>query len=110
MIHAQTQALVREQCTIKKQRKFADVVMLKFVRFAVKRTFKISILYHGEQQTFWDGTQDGIVNIQGFLSGNVCERLEFDSRQVTASETSPVFQHRSVSQPYGGVRPDAPDQ
>jgi len=39
-----------------------------------------------------------------------CESLEFDSRHVVARETPPVFQRRSVSQHYVGVRPDGPNQ
>ena len=35
--------------------------MLKFVRVEVHRTDKIFVLDHGEQQTFRDGTQDGVV-------------------------------------------------
>ena len=35
--------------------------MLKFVRVPVQRTDKISVLNHGEQQTFWDGTQTDVV-------------------------------------------------
>ena len=63
--------------------------MLKYLRVAVKRTVKICVLNHGEQETFRDGTQDGVVCKQGFRSGRECERLEFDSRQ-----TPPVVQCR----------------
>jgi len=42
--------------------------MLKFERIAVQRTDKICVLHHGEQQTFRDGTQDGVVYRQGFRS------------------------------------------
>ena len=84
--------------------------MLKFVRVAVQRTYEICVLNHGEQQTFRDGTQDGIFYRQGFRSGSEYERLDFASRQVIPCETPPAFQRRSVSQQYGGVRPDAPDQ
>ena len=64
--------------------------MLKFVWIAVQRTVKIYILNHGEQQTFRDGTQDGVVYGQRFRSGREYERLEFDSRQVIARE-NPLF-------------------
>ena len=84
--------------------------MLKFLRVAVQLTVKICVLNHGEQQTFRDGTKDGIVYGQGFRFGRECERLEFDSRQVRERETPPVFQCRSVSQQYVGVRLDAPDR
>jgi len=82
--------LVRELITVHKHRKFADVVMLKFLGVAVQRTVKVCILNHLEQQTFRCGTPDGVVYGQGFLSGSECERLEFDSRQVIARET-PLF-------------------
>jgi len=65
--------------------------MLKFVRVAVQRTVKICILNPGEQQMFWDGTQDGVVYRQGFRTGRECERLGFDSRQLITRETPPVF-------------------
>ena len=35
--------------------------MLKILRVAVQRTVKFRNLNHGEQQTFRDGTQDGVV-------------------------------------------------
>jgi len=84
--------------------------MLKFVRVAVQRTVNICVINHGEQLTFRDGTQDGFVFEQGFRSGRECECLVFDPRQFIARETPPVFQRRSVSQQYGVVRPDSPDQ
>ena len=90
MIHAHSQALVRELFTVHKQRIIVDVIMLKFVRVAVQRTVKICFLNHGKQQTLRNGTQDGVVYEQGFGSSRECERLEFDSRQVIARET-PLF-------------------
>ena len=65
-------------------------MMLKFVRVAVQLTLKICILNHGEQQTFPDGTEDGVFYEQGFRSGRECNRLVFDSRQDVARET-PLF-------------------
>jgi len=62
MIHAQRYALVMELITVHKQRKIADVVMLKFVRVAVQRTDKIGVLNHGEQETFRNGTLYGVVD------------------------------------------------
>jgi len=62
VIHAQSYALVSEMFTVQKQRKITDVVMLKFVPVAVQRTDKICNLYHGEQQIFHHGTQDGVVH------------------------------------------------
>ena len=56
---------------------------------------------------FRDGNQGDVVYRQGIRSGRECERLEFHSRQVIAREIPPVLQCRSVSQQYGGVRPDA---
>jgi len=35
--------------------------MLEFIRFVVQRTDKIFIINHGEQETFRDGVQDGVV-------------------------------------------------
>ena len=110
MIHAQSFSLLRELFTFHKKRKIAGVRMPKFVRVAVQRTVKISILNHGEQQTFRDGNQDGVVCGQEFRSGLEGERLDFDSREVIAREILLVFKCRSVSQQHGGVRPDAPDQ
>jgi len=52
MIHAQSQALVRELFTVHKQRKIAGVIMLKFGRVTVQQTVKICVLNHGEQQTY----------------------------------------------------------
>jgi len=49
MIHAQSNALVRELFTVPKQRKIADVVRLKFVRFAVQRTRAVSGWYPGRR-------------------------------------------------------------
>jgi len=34
--------------------------MLKFARFCVLPTYKISIVKHCEEEAFWDGTQDGV--------------------------------------------------
>jgi len=102
MIHAQSQAFLRELFTVHKERKIADV-MLKFLRVAVQRTVKICILNHGE------GTQDGFVNREGFRSGRECERLEFDSCQVIGRKTARFIKRRSVTQHYGGIRPHAPN-
>ena len=60
MIHAQSYALVKELFIVHKQRKIADILMLKFVRIAATRTVKICVLNNGEQQTFRDGTQDDV--------------------------------------------------
>jgi len=79
MIHAQSYALVKELFIVHKQRKIADILMLKFVRIAATRTVKICVLNNGEQQTFRDGTQDGVIYGQGFRSDRECERGEFDS-------------------------------
>ena len=110
MIHAQSYALVKELFIVHKQRKIADILMLKFVRVAATRTIKICVLNNGEQQTFRDGTQEGVAYGKEFRSGRECKRLEFDSRQVLAREAPPIIHFRSVNQQYGGVRPDAPDQ
>ena len=58
--------------------------MLKFVRVAVQRTVEICIIINGEQQTFRDVTQDGVVYRQGFRSGRECESLQIDFCQVIA--------------------------
>jgi len=71
--------------------------MLKFVRLAVQRTYKIRIINHGEQETMRDGTQDYFGYRQRFLSGRECDRLEFYPRQFTAREI-PLVQCRIVSQ------------
>jgi len=55
-----------EMFTVQKQRKIADILMLRSVWFGVQRTDKIGVLNHGEQENFGDGTQDGVVNRQGF--------------------------------------------
>jgi len=46
-----------KQFPVLKQRKNADIVLLKFERVAVQRTAKIGVLNHGEQETFRDGTR-----------------------------------------------------
>jgi len=38
-----------------RQRKIADIVLLKSVSVAVQRTDKIVVLKHGEQEAFGDG-------------------------------------------------------
>jgi len=40
--------------------------MLKFERFTVQRTYKNCVLNLGEQQTFQNWTQNGVVYRQGF--------------------------------------------
>ena len=40
--------------------------MLKFVRFGVRRIYKIGVLNHSEQEAFWDGTEGSVVDRQGF--------------------------------------------
>ena len=40
--------------------------MLEFVGFRVHCAYKINILNHGEEETFGDGAQDGVVDRQGF--------------------------------------------
>jgi len=55
-----------ELFSVHKQRKFADIVMLKFVGVGVHRAYKIGILNHGEEETLGDGAQDGVVDRQGF--------------------------------------------
>ena len=62
-----------------------------------------------EKRTFRDVTKDGVFYRQEFRSGRECECLEFDSRQVIARK-SPIAECRIVSQQYGGVRHDAPDE
>jgi len=52
MIHAKSYALFRERCPVQKQRKIADIVMLKYVRVAVQRTDKNGIIKHGEKEMF----------------------------------------------------------
>jgi len=53
---------VRELIPVRKQRKVADLVILKFVRLAVQRTDNIGVFKHGELETFRVGTQDGVVD------------------------------------------------
>ena len=69
-----------EMFTVQKQRKIADILMLRSVWFGVQRTDKIGVLNHGEQENFGDGTQDGVVNRQGFWSGGEGKSREFDAR------------------------------
>ena len=56
MIHAQREALVRELFSVHKQRKITAIILLKFVWVGVQLANKISVLNHGEQETFEDGT------------------------------------------------------
>jgi len=109
MIHAHSYAIFRETYAVHERRRIAYVLMLKFVRIAVKRTDKINGLNRCQQQTFRNGTNNGVVCRQGFRSGRECKCLEFGARQFIGLDIPPVFQRRILCQQYGGVRQGAPD-
>jgi len=66
MIHAQRYALVRVLFSVDKKLNIADIVMAKFVGVRFNCVYEIGILNHGEEETFRDVAQDGVVDGYGF--------------------------------------------
>jgi len=75
----------------------------------VQRPGKIGVLYHGEEEAFGVGTNDGVVDRQEFLSRGECERLAFVTRQVIPRETYNV-QRRIMSYQNERLRSYASEQ
>ena len=66
VIHAQRKALVRELFSVHKQRKVADITMLKLVSLGFLQAYKFGVLKHNEQEAFVDGAEDGFIDTQEF--------------------------------------------